>query len=88
MSRVKKITISLPADMLQQVDEYAQMGDKNRSLVIREAVETYIKEDVESRIISQAAKVYAQIEESDSKLSEQFLSISSETVQKFGGGKK
>jgi len=86
MAQVKKVTISLPIDMLQTVDEYAQTGDKSRSFIIREAVEAYIKEDVDSRTISRAVKIYAQIEESDSQLSEQFLSISSETLLKSGKG--
>lgn len=86
MAQVKKVTISLPTDMLQTVDEYAQTEDKSSSFIIREAVEAYIKEDVDSRTISRAAKIYAQIEESDSQLSEQFLSISSETLLKSGKG--
>ncbi|MCL5987111.1 MAG: ribbon-helix-helix protein, CopG family [Actinobacteria bacterium] len=80
MTRVKKVTISLPEDVLQTVDGYAQMGDKSRSFIIREAVEAYIKEDVESRTIIEAAEIYAQIEESDIRLSEKFLGISSETL--------
>lgn len=86
MAKVKKVTISLLADMLQIVDEYAQMGDKSRSFIIKEAVEAYIKEDMDNRTITRAAEVYAQIEETDSQLSEQFLSISSETLLKSEKG--
>jgi len=86
MAQVKKVTISLPADMLQKVNEYAEMGDKSRSFIIREAVEAYIKEDMDSCTITRAAEIYAQIEESDSQLSEQFLNISSETLPKSGKG--
>jgi metal-responsive CopG/Arc/MetJ family transcriptional regulator len=62
------------------VDEYARSEDQSRSFVIKEAIESYLKEEVERRSASEAAQIYAQIEKSDRQLSEEFLSISSETL--------
>ncbi|GFP22803.1 hypothetical protein HKBW3S42_00811 [Candidatus Hakubella thermalkaliphila] len=80
MTSVKKVTISLPTEVLQVVDEYARSEDQSRSFVIKEAIESYLKEEVERRTVAEAAQIYAQIEKSDRQLSEEFLSISSETL--------
>ena len=44
MSEVVKVTISLPADLLQLADETAQVEEKPRSGIIREALALYVKE--------------------------------------------
>ena len=44
MSEVVKVTISLPADLLQLADETVQVEEKPRSGIIREALALYVKE--------------------------------------------
>ena len=44
MHEVVKVTISLPADLLQLTDETAQAERKPRSGIIRDALASYIKE--------------------------------------------
>ena len=44
MREVVKVTISLPADLLQLADETAQAEQKPRSGIIRDALASYIKE--------------------------------------------
>ena len=44
MREVVKVTISLPADLLRLTDKTAQVEEKPRSGIIREALALYIKE--------------------------------------------
>ncbi len=44
MPRVKRIMISLPASLLEEVDDFAELEKRNRSEFIREAMKLYIAE--------------------------------------------
>jgi len=44
MRKAAKVTISLPADVLRVTDRMAQVEDKPRSGIIREALAFYVKE--------------------------------------------
>ena len=44
MREVVKVTISLPADLLRLTDKTAQVEEKPRSGIIREALALYVKE--------------------------------------------
>lgn len=44
MAELKKILVSLPDSLLQEVDEIVSMEKKNRSEFIREAMKLYIRE--------------------------------------------
>jgi len=44
MREVVKVTISLPANLLRLTDKTAQVEEKSRSGIIREALALYVKE--------------------------------------------
>jgi metal-responsive CopG/Arc/MetJ family transcriptional regulator len=88
MAQTRRITISLPKEILNQVDDFAHKEKLSRSSTIRKAIENLIKENEKRRVLGKAAKIYAEIAESDRKLSEEFLGIASETLSTFSPKKE
>ena len=44
MAQIKKILVSLPDTLLEEVDDVVNRGDMNRSEFVREAMKFYLKE--------------------------------------------
>jgi len=85
MSTIVKTAISLPKELFEEVDTLAKRSQKSRSSVIRTAIETFLNEYKAQKAVIKAKKIYAEIAKSQQKISEDFLSISSETLEKNNG---
>ena len=70
MSRTKKIVVSIPNNLLEQVDCIISLENKNRSEFIRDAMKLYIKEMEKIRIREQLKAGYMQMAELNIKFAE------------------
>ena len=61
MAELKKILVSLPDSLLQEVDEIVAIEKKNRSEFIREAMKLYIRERHRIEIREKMKKGYEEI---------------------------
>ena len=61
MSRVKRIMISIPENLLKEVDGLADREKRNRSEFIREAMKLYISEQQKRNIREQMKKGYQEM---------------------------
>ena len=61
MSRVKRIMISIPENLLKEVDGLADREKRNRSEFIREAMKLYISEQEKRNIREQMKKGYQEM---------------------------
>lgn len=58
MSQLKKILVSLPDSLLEQVNDYAQSSGINRSELVREAMKEYIANRKKSEMRERLKKGY------------------------------
>ncbi|MBO8169239.1 MAG: ribbon-helix-helix protein, CopG family [Thermoanaerobacteraceae bacterium] len=61
MPSVKRIMISLPEKLLEEVDDLASMEKRNRSEFIREAMKLYISERKKKTLREQMKKGYQEM---------------------------
>jgi len=61
LSRVKRIMISIPENLLKEVDGLANREKRNRSEFIREAMKLYISEQHKRNIREQMKKGYQEM---------------------------
>nr|WP_277995634.1 ribbon-helix-helix protein, CopG family [Desulfitibacter alkalitolerans] len=61
LSRVKRIMISIPENLLKEVDGLANREKRNRSEFIREAMKLYISEQNKRNIREQMKKGYQEM---------------------------
>jgi CopG family transcriptional regulator/antitoxin EndoAI len=70
VSRTKKIVVSIPNNLLEQVDCIISLENKNRSEFIRDAMRLYIRERENIRLIDQLKNGYVQMAEINIKFAE------------------
>ncbi|MCR4431034.1 MAG: ribbon-helix-helix protein, CopG family [Tepidanaerobacteraceae bacterium] len=70
MADLKKIIVSLPNNLLEEVDGIVALENKNRSEFIRDAMRLYIREREKIRVREQLKTGYVQMAELNVKLSE------------------
>ena len=58
MSVMRRIIVTMPPDLLQQVEEMAQKLDFNRSQFIRRAVEAFLEEQRRRELLELLKEVY------------------------------
>jgi CopG family transcriptional regulator/antitoxin EndoAI len=61
VAELKKILVSLPDSLLQEVDEIVAIEKRNRSEFIREAMKLYISEQNRRRLREQMKKGYQEM---------------------------
>ena len=70
MAELKKILVSLPDSLLQEVDEIVAIEKKNRSEFIREAMKLYIRERHRIEITEKMKKGYEEMARINSEMTE------------------
>jgi len=75
-----KIAVSLPAELLTEVDELATARHTSRSAVVREGLETLLRQEREQATLARAYQLYAEIATEDTTLAEDFMNIAAETL--------
>lgn len=81
MSRLKKILISLPDTLLDEVDNLATEENINRSEFVREAMKLYIREKKKIELSTHLKKGYEQMGEINLEISEFCLSADNKQQQ-------
>ncbi|MDI6793434.1 MAG: ribbon-helix-helix domain-containing protein [bacterium] len=84
MAVTVKTAVSLPEYLFEEVDTYAKTHHQSRSSVIRLALEKLLNAYQDQKTLLKAKEIYAELAQSDQKLAEDFLSISSETLEVDG----
>ena len=85
---VTKLGISIPEELLGEIDKVSQGLKKNRSEVIREAITKMINDYKRQQVIEHAGKIYKEIVEDDKHLAEDFFSICEKPGAKYKAGRK
>ena len=86
LAQLKKILISLPDNLLKEVDSIVAMEQINRSEFVREAMKLYIREKRKIEMRDKMKKGYQQMEEINKKLAEIWFEADSEQQQKYEEG--
>ena len=85
---VTKLGISIPKELLDEIDKISQGLKKNRSEIIREGITKIINDYKKQQVVGHAEKIYREIAEDDKRLAEDFLSICEKPVAKYKTGRK
>ncbi|MFQ6066350.1 MAG: CopG family ribbon-helix-helix protein [bacterium] len=80
MGKTAKVTISLPKESLQEVDNIVKKFHCSRSSLVQKALESLLEEYLGEETKEKARRIYREIAQSDRELADKFLSISSETL--------
>jgi len=82
MSVMRRIIVTMPPDLLQQVEEMAQKLDFNRSQFIRRAVEAFLEEQRRRELRELLKEGYLVNAERDLGIAEEFAHADYETVMR------
>lgn len=83
MAELKKILISLPDNLLKEVDNIVSMEKTNRSEFVREAMKLYIREKRKMEMRDSMKKGYQEMAEINSKLAETYIEADDEQQRKY-----
>lgn len=86
MAQLKKILISLPDNLLKEVDTIVAMENINRSEFVREAMKLYIREKRRIEMRDKMKKGYQQMAEINVKLAEICFEADNDQQQKYEEG--
>lgn len=78
-----KVSISLPGELLAEIDELAKERQLPRSELVRESLERLLDEERQRRTLARARELYAQIATEDRVLAEAYLAPTAETLPPF-----
>jgi len=83
MGDTKKIVVSLPDNLLGEVDEMVILEKKNRSEFIREAMKFYIKEKSRMQIREMMEKGYKEMAHINSELTESSYCCDKQVLEEY-----
>ncbi|MDP4093050.1 MAG: ribbon-helix-helix protein, CopG family [Bacillota bacterium] len=83
MGQLKKILISLPDNLLKEVDTIVSMENTNRSEFVREAMKLYIRQKKRIEVSDRMKKGYQEMAEINAKLAEMFFEADEEQQRKY-----
>lgn len=83
MAETKKIMITLPDSLLEEVDIIASMEKKNRSQFIREAMRLYIREREKRQIRENMKKGYMEMAKINLMLAEMALEAENDSLMVY-----
>lgn len=73
MSQLKKVLITVPDTLLEQVDLIAGKEQRNRSEFVREAMRRYIEEKKKTELQEEMKKGYREMAELNLRLAEMYF---------------
>lgn len=82
MSVMRRIIVTMPPDLVQQVEEMAEKLDFNRSQFIRRAVEAFLEEQRRRELRELLKEGYLANAERDVCIAEEFAHADYETVMR------
>lgn len=83
MSQYKKIMISIPDNLLEELDNMVSIEKTNRSMLVREAMTLYIKEKHKLELRNKMKIGYEEMAEINLKLAEFCLEADEEQQRKY-----
>ncbi|MCF8011856.1 MAG: ribbon-helix-helix protein, CopG family [Clostridiales bacterium] len=83
MSQVKRIMVSLPGNLLEEVDDFAAADSQNRSEFIRKAMKLYIQERKRHLLREQMKKGYREMAKINLALAMEQYRLESEVSPAF-----
>ncbi|MCX7749021.1 MAG: ribbon-helix-helix protein, CopG family [Clostridia bacterium] len=83
MAQFKKILISLPDNLLKEVDSMVSIEKTNRSEFVREAMKLYIREKRKIEMRDQMKKGYQEMAEINLKLAEICFDADNDQQKKY-----
>ncbi len=83
MAELKKILVSLPDNLLKEVDDIVSLGKTNRSEFVREAMKLYIREIRKIETRDKMKKGYKEMAEINVKLVEMCFEADNEQQHKY-----
>jgi CopG family transcriptional regulator/antitoxin EndoAI len=83
LSDLKKILVSLPDNLLKEVDEIIAVEKINRSEFVRKAMKLYIREKRRIEMRDKMKKGYQEMAEINAKLAEMCFGADNEQQQKY-----
>jgi CopG family transcriptional regulator/antitoxin EndoAI len=82
MSRTKRINISIPEDMLKEIDEAVKNAKTGRSRFFRQAVRYYLTKGTIQDLRGQMAKGYAEMRDINLEIAESWLQADNNQVER------
>jgi CopG family transcriptional regulator/antitoxin EndoAI len=83
VGETKRILVSLPESLLEEVDILAAMENRNRSEFIREAMRLYIRERKKMKIRESMKKGYLEMGTINAELAEMSLTAENECFLRY-----
>jgi len=83
VAELKKILISLPDNLLQEVDEIVAIEKKNRSEFIREAMKLYIREKHKMQIRERMKNGYKEMALINAELTEMGFNLDKQALEAY-----
>ena len=83
MAELRKILISLPDNLLKEIDNIVTVEKTNRSEFVREAMKLYIREKRKIQIMEKMKKGYLEMAEINIRLSEACFDADCDQQQKY-----
>ena len=83
MAQHKKILITLPDSLLDEVDSYVKRENINRSELVREAMKLYIKERKKMQLKEEMKKGYLEMAGLNLNLANECLEVDNETFRSY-----
>lgn len=81
MPASKKIIVSVPENLLAEMDQMGVAESKNRSEIIREAIKLYLGERRKKLLKEQLRKGYIEMGDINIKIAEENYTMDQETLQ-------
>lgn len=83
MAELKKILISLPNSLLEEIDQIASIQKINRSEFVRQAMKLYIREKKKLEMRDSMKKGYEEMAQINLKLAEFCVEVDNEIQKKY-----
>lgn len=83
MAELKKILISLPDNLLQEIDHIVTVEKTNRSEFVREAMKLYLREKRKIQMRDRMKKGYQEMAEINIRLAEMCMDADCDQQQKY-----
>lgn len=83
MSHFKKVLITMPDSLLEEIDALAKVENKNRSEMVREVMKVYIKEKHHDYIVRSLSKGYREMAEINLGIAQMCFDADEENIRHY-----
>ncbi|MCH5184863.1 MAG: ribbon-helix-helix protein, CopG family [Oscillospiraceae bacterium] len=83
MSHFKKVLITIPGSLLEEIDALAKEENKNRSEMVREVMKIYIKEKHHDYLVKSLAEGYREMAEINLATAQMCFDADEETIRHY-----